>query len=96
MDIKWNGPSPGLDLHSTTQSALTLYLSQFVFQTYVTFIFLFKGRVNFNSSERLGTIVIQQRRKKRLISVAQHYTSLNRLIFFPNQSKPEILFKGQC
>ena len=56
---------------------------------------LFKGRVSFNSSERLGTIIIKQRRNRRLSDVAQHFGFSNRLTFFPNQSKPEILFKGQ-
>ena len=51
--------------------------------------------MKFNSSERLGTIVIKQKRKEGVISVAQHHTFSNVLTFFPNQSKPEILFKGQ-
>ncbi|XP_028399793.1 gamma-aminobutyric acid type B receptor subunit 2-like [Dendronephthya gigantea] len=52
------------------------------------------GKVVFNSTERLGTVVIQQKREGRLVDIAQHHSSLNLLTFFPNQSKPEVLFKG--
>ena len=52
--------------------------------------------MKFNSTERLGTIVIRQQRDGILHNVAEHYTAENVLTFFTNQSKPEVLFTGLC